>query len=462
MNSSSKPKHRNTPEQPLSPAATYTSINPDPLPPSPSSGSRTNVVYGAIIALFICAGAGALFYAGPEYYWQYQDQQAFRNADRADSMSAYEQYARDFPQGAYLAEVQQRIDDLRRFETADSAEELKTYLDRYPHGRRAGQVQQRLAELTDDREFQTARNTDTLEAYRDYGRRFPQGQHLSEANDAIAHKDDQAFQTAQTFDAVNAYQDYLRRFPQGRHYADANSAITGKDDQAFQTARQLNTMAAYQDYLWRFPEGRHVTELQGVMTEKQAQAKDDAAFLTAQNAHTIEAYQGYLRNFPQGRHGDDARNAIIQKDDAAFQAERSTDTIDAYQRYLRGYPNGRHVEEARSAIAQKAQGIQRQSVLSLAKPEINIINNTGYALTIEMAGETHRLETDTSRMISLPPGDYPFTGSAHGLTDTGNFQCRAKSRYTWTWTIQSHHGGSSPTLPAIPTYTPPPIPFRRL
>ncbi|MCC7219964.1 MAG: hypothetical protein IT490_04475 [Candidatus Contendobacter sp.] len=461
MNLISKPKRRKTQERPFSSEAAYASLNPDPIPPVPASRPHVAIWRGALIALLL-VGIGILIYAGPEYYRQYREQQAFSHADHTDSINGYEQYGRDYPQGAHLAEAQQRIDEIRRFEMADGANDLKAYLDRYPHGRRSGQAQQKLAELADDQLFAAAQKENTLTAYRDYLKRFPHGQHLSEVNEMLIRQDDRAFQNAQAFNTVLAYQDYLRQFPQGRHHSDADQALIQLDDYAFKSAQQAGSLEAYQEYVRRFPQGRHLHDVNSTIAQKQGQALDDQAFQAAQNAHTVAAYQEYIRQFPQGKYVENARTAMIQKDDAAFQAERSTDTIDAYQRYLRSYPQGLHVEEARAAIAKKAQGIQQQRVPSLSKPEVNIINNTGYALTIDIAGETYQLDTDTSRVISLSPGNYPFTGSAHGLTDTGNFPCRTQSRYTWTWTIQSGHGGSSSTFPSIPTYIPPPIQYPRL
>ncbi len=461
MNLISKPKHRKIQEKPFSSEAAYASLNPDPIPPVMAHRPHAAILRGALIALLLIS-VGILIYVGPEYYRQYREQQAFNHADYADAISDYEQYRRDYPQGIHLAEVQQRIDEIRRFETAYSATDLKAYLDRYPHGRRAGQVQQKLAELADDQLFAAAQKENTLTAYRDYLKRFPHGQHLSEVNEMLIRQDDRAFQNAQAFNTVLAYQDYLRQFPQGRHHSDADQALIQLDDYAFKSAQQAGSLEAYQEYVRRFPQGRHLHDVNSAIAQKQGQVLDDQAFQAAQYAHTVAAYQEYIRQFPQGKYVENARTAVIQKDDAAFQAERSTDTIDAYQRYLRSYPQGLHVAEARAAIAKKAQGIQRQKVLSLSTPEVNIINNTGYALTIDIAGETYQLDTDTSRMISLSPGDYSFTGSAHGLTDTGKFPCRAQSRYTWTWTIQSGHGGSLPTIPSIPTYIPPPIQYRQL
>jgi len=455
MNLISKPKRRKTQEKPFSPEADYTAINPDPILPAKSSRSGATIRRGVLIMLLSGIGIVLLGYAGGKYYRQYQEQQAFHQADTANSISAYEQYGRDYPGGIYQAEVQQRIEDLGYFEKAERTGDLQAYLDRYPQGRRAEQARQRLAEWADDQAFATAQRTDTRTAYDDYLRRFPQGRHVHEADDILIRQDDLAFQNAQAFNTVLAYQDYLRHFPQGRHRRTADQAL---DDRAFQTAQQADSVEAYQDYLHSFPQGRHSDDVRRAIPQKQ----EAQAFQSAQNAHTIAAYQDYLRRFPQGKYAQDARTAMVQKDNAAFQSERNTDTIDAYQRYLRTYPQGLHAAEARSAIAKKAQGIQRQNIQSLMIPEVNIINNTGYELTIDIAGETHRLDTDSSRLITLPPGSYPFTGAAHGLIDKGNFSCQSRSRYTWTWTIQSGYGGGSlPTMPSIPIYTPPPIQYPR-
>lgn len=88
-----------------------------------------------------CAGAGCS-----------RQETGWRDAERADSLAAYQQYLAEFPAGAHAAEAQARIQELREEQDWSRAARLRTpeawqrYLGEWPDGRHADEARSLLSQ----------------------------------------------------------------------------------------------------------------------------------------------------------------------------------------------------------------------------------------------------------------------------------------------------------------------------
>jgi len=82
-----------------------------------------------------------------------RQESAWRQAERQDSVAAYEAYLRDYPAGAHAPEARTRLSDLREQQEWDRAlrfntpEAFQRYLSRYPSGRYAEAARGRLSDF---------------------------------------------------------------------------------------------------------------------------------------------------------------------------------------------------------------------------------------------------------------------------------------------------------------------------
>jgi hypothetical protein len=82
-----------------------------------------------------------------------RQESAWRQAERQDSVAAYEAYLRDYPAGAHAPEARTRLSDLREQQEWDRAlrfntpEAFQRYLSRYPSGRYAQAARERLSDF---------------------------------------------------------------------------------------------------------------------------------------------------------------------------------------------------------------------------------------------------------------------------------------------------------------------------
>jgi len=82
-----------------------------------------------------------------------RQESAWREAERQDSVAAYEAYLRDYPAGAHAPAARTRLADLREQQEWDRAlrfntpEAFQRYLSRYPSGRYAQAARERLSDF---------------------------------------------------------------------------------------------------------------------------------------------------------------------------------------------------------------------------------------------------------------------------------------------------------------------------
>ncbi len=179
--------------------------------------------------------------------------------------------------------------------------------------------------------------------------------------------DEQAWVRALERDTLEAYRDYLKAFPNGRYKDKAQAAIDQYDHKAWAEAEKRDTVAAYEDYLAGWPQGLHADKARERITamkaKRDAQAKDAAEraareahdWQQAAAAHTISAYQTYLSQHPAGAHAEDAYRRIetlkgSAADQAAWETAKAAHNIAAYERYLASFANGQYAAEAIKAI----------------------------------------------------------------------------------------------------------------
>jgi hypothetical protein len=245
-------------------------------------------------------------------------------------------------------------------------------------------------EKKDDYDYFQASVQNTFVRWAEYVRAFPNGLHISEA-------DDNLFNIAKKFADVGIT-DYLQKYllirPNGNHVADVKKILDKpKDDDAFQEAQNAGTIEVYKEYLSKFPRGYHVTEANSTLAqlyinkgdtyfaEKNYQSAQEHYKTANQYSYSdivndkirnvqacideLRLYEkikneknknekktdcnSYLNLFPQGQYAPDVLailKSINEEDERQLyeQAEYSK-SKNICDDYLTKYPNGKYITE---------------------------------------------------------------------------------------------------------------------
>lgn len=308
-----------------------------------------------------------------------QARDALAAGDQEKAIAAYQEYLKRFPQGLHAPAARNAVEkdlpaamETREFDKAKTAADAastkgdfvaamtsyRDYVQRFPQGRHVAEARQALDKdlpaQVDTQQFEKAKaaavaasakseDEAALAAYREYLNRFPQGQHVAAAKQALekdlpvqaeAREFEKAKATAaeDTERGLAAYQDLLKRFPQGEHAAAAKQAAetdlpaqieTREYEKATAAAKEdpERGLAAYQEYLKRFPQGPHVaaamkaaeTDLPTLIETRdfeKTKVSADALIAKEDFEGAIAAYQEYLKRFPKGLRAVDVRAVV--------------------------------------------------------------------------------------------------------------------------------------------------------
>ena len=217
---------------------------------------------------------------------------------------------------------------------------------------------------------------DTVEAYRNYLRRYPMGRFAGDAETAIAAiiaEPNRADRLAEEKLALTRDQrrdiqrnlsllDFNTRGIDGVFGPGTRGAITnwqqenGFAQTSYLTNEQINRIEAQA--------ARRQARLEAVAErQRQELARLDRAYWDETGASGDEAgYRAYLERFPDGLFSEDAADqlALLEniklnearaEDRAAWDRTRASDRIEAYETYLRAFPDGLFAAEAQARIA---------------------------------------------------------------------------------------------------------------
>ena len=108
---------------------------------------------------------------------------AWLNAEEQNTISAYETFVRQYPDGEHVEEARERIEDMKfaSAQAAGAADDLEAYLAAYPRGRHADQAKQVLRQLR----YQSAVESATLAEHLRFLQQYPDGEDSDELRNAL-------------------------------------------------------------------------------------------------------------------------------------------------------------------------------------------------------------------------------------------------------------------------------------
>lgn len=165
--------------------------------------------------------------------------------------------------------------------------------------------------------WQGAVKADTVLGYRRFIADYPKSIYRNQAETQLDVLDEKAWEELSAEDSIPAYEDYLKVFPDGIHQAEALQRIDAiqqaeakkererlererQDNLAWEKANGERSIASFDQYISNWPAGMHIEEATRIRRLLKDQSDDDKAFQTALKLNNKEAFQAYIDAFPQG------------------------------------------------------------------------------------------------------------------------------------------------------------------
>ena len=220
------------------------------------------------------------------------------------------------------------------------------------------------------------------------------------------------WEKARSENTVEAYRDYLKHYPDGRYVYAAQAEM---EKLSFANARKRNTVSAYEEYLKEYPKGKNADIARAEM--------ETLAFADAQRRDTIGAYEDYLKGYPEGKNADIARSKL---DPMLFANAQKQNTPSVYAEYLKKFPKGKfHLQAKKGIIGTVKTAKLTVGQMIFGKPDESDKYNLkkGMVKLLELAGiravaeDSDKYEAAITVRTSASAGSqtYYYPGSPVGL-----------------------------------------------
>jgi outer membrane protein assembly factor BamD (BamD/ComL family) len=145
------------------------------------------------------------------------------------------------------------------------------------------------------------------------------------------------FKSAVQANTEQAYQDFLRKHPNSPLASEAQFRI---EKNAYEAARSVGTVAAFQEFLTRFSAGQMSRNAAGEMEQMELSA--------AQKLTTINGWKAFLQKYEQSTNANLARQTLERLE---YEAAFRNNEIAAFEGVLAKYPESEYASEATKRLA---------------------------------------------------------------------------------------------------------------
>jgi peptidoglycan hydrolase-like protein with peptidoglycan-binding domain len=268
---------------------------------------------------------------------------------------------------------------------------------------------ERARAIAEESYWSAARDVDTIDAYRAYLNRYPQGEYVTAARNRIAYIQDAPLREAQATEAaLNLSRDARRNIQRQLSYLGCDTrgvdGIFGRGTRAAIAAYQRSKGLPDTGYV----SGNLITLLNRDVDERvrrleeeererrlEEERRDRDFWQTVGSRDGERGLRRYLRRYPDGIYADRARRQLAEIEDrrrdevdqrirAAWDRARAADTIAAYREFLRQHPNSQFQDAAQERIAELDENDRNREAIERDKAqEERFVRSTASRLLIE-------------------------------------------------------------------------------
>lgn len=184
------------------------------------------------------------------------------------------------------------------------------------------------------RDYRKALELNTIFAYEVFIIKHPDNERIQDINKRL---DTLYYKKAKNTNTIESYNEYLRKFPSGCIFK--NEALYNIESLEFSKSVQRHSLDSYNSYLIKYPNGKYVY--------KAKRNIETIVFRNCQLDNSIKSFNTYLQKYPNGLF---KYKALTEIERLHFENAKFENTEDAFSKYLSLYPTGVFKKEVLSAI----------------------------------------------------------------------------------------------------------------
>jgi outer membrane protein assembly factor BamD (BamD/ComL family) len=189
-----------------------------------------------------------------------------------NTLYSYENYLRNYPNGDYVIQARDRIEELKkeieidnawlRAKNENSISGFKTFLTLYPNSRYGYNAKSYIKNLEEEIAWKLALEKNSIESYAIYMNSYPNGKFDSIAKASIEKRREEKYVLPIWNETIlkNSYKSYLdffEKYPNSSYAKAAEEKMKSIENKDWDNTRRFNTIKSYTDYMKKYPNGEH-------------------------------------------------------------------------------------------------------------------------------------------------------------------------------------------------------------
>jgi formylglycine-generating enzyme required for sulfatase activity/serine/threonine protein kinase len=257
-----------------------------------------------------------------------RDDEAFGVARSANTIASFEAYKRTYPNGRHVKDADDRIAEIsaRVAKVANDGEAfellkenpsmtaIQQFRKQFPESKFLSKVDKLESEIeaqNRQNDYQQALALSGVTGLRDFLDRYSTGPEVrlarAELDKRAAQAEKDLWIEVSESGQASDLQRYIDRYPQGAFISQAREQLKAAgEDGLWQQLRQRPTLAQANLYLSTYPSGKYVAEVRKLLLS----LTDERDWEVAKAANTTEAYEKYVEEHGDGTYIDQARQRI--------------------------------------------------------------------------------------------------------------------------------------------------------
>jgi outer membrane protein assembly factor BamD (BamD/ComL family) len=312
----------------------------------------------------------------------------------------------------------------KEFYTAQQINTIEAYenfLDENPDSKFSPEAQKQLSHLKQERAWNDALIQNTIESINAYLSAYPNEPHKAEAEKILAKlEEEHDWQQTLNRNTTSGFESFISNYPQSEYKAIAEENLYNlKLEEAWDKVKSTESIKDLEIFRNDFPGSSYEQEAISLMEYLSAYHQD---WEVIDQAPSIEEIQVFLDKYSGMSLAENAERLLTELDENEWEIATVRDDIANYERYLEVLPEGTHVAQAEKRIidleVKKVLGGSYGSMPPMDRisshgyydtNEIEVYNNTSYTLTILYSGpDSKRIDILPKKKMNfeLPNGKY--------------------------------------------------------
>lgn len=241
----------------------------------------------------------------------------------------------------------------RSASTENTLTAYESFLKQYPNGNYAQSAKTEIFNIRETEAWTSATNLNTYNGYKDYIANFPNGQHIEEAQNMaynIGMNDD--WNATQKANTTSAYMSFISKYPDSKYIESAQANLAECQEYDYwEKLVAINTIEAYNSYLSKYPNGKYTAQATNNINKiTESQVWEDVV-----NSGTIAAYEQYLSSSKLLAYKDEAQSRIaeikhaeeVAADNKRWERIAKSKNPDDFKSYINSIGYKGHLTEAK-------------------------------------------------------------------------------------------------------------------